>query len=87
IHRATAVGPLERGTIRLEVNGVERQRGDLADMIWSVPEIVAILSGYFELQAGDLVFTGTPAGVGPVQRGDRLVGSVDGIGELSVRIV
>lgn len=87
IHRATAVGPLERGAIRLEVNGIERQRGDLADMIWSVPEIVAILSEYFELQAGDLLFTGTPAGVGPVQRGDRLVGSVDGIGQLSVRIV
>lgn len=87
IHRATAVGPLERGAIRLEVNGVERQRGDLSDMIWSVPEIVSILSEYFELQAGDLLFTGTPAGVGPVQRGDRLVGSVEGIGELSVRIV
>lgn len=69
------------------MNGVERQRGDIADMIWSVPEIVSILSEYFELQAGDLLFTGTPAGVGPVQRGDRLVGSVEGIGELSVSIV
>ena len=86
IHPAAAVGHPAAGAIRLEVNGVERQRGDLADMIWSVPEIVAILSGYFELQAGDLIFTGTPAGVGAVARGDRLAGSVAGVGELAVTI-
>ncbi|OHC67764.1 MAG: 5-carboxymethyl-2-hydroxymuconate isomerase [Rhodocyclales bacterium GWA2_65_20] len=87
IHPATEIGHPQRGAIQLEVNGVARQRGDLADMIWSVPEIVAILSEYFELQAGDLVFTGTPAGVGPVLRGDRLVGSIAGLGELSLTIV
>ncbi len=86
IHPVFAVGHPERGAIRLEVNGVERQRGDLSDMIWSVPEIVAILSGYFELRPGDLIFTGTPAGVGAVSRGDRLVGAVAGVGELSVVI-
>lgn len=86
IHPAAVVGHPAAGAIRLEVNGVERQRGDLADMIWSVPEIVAILSGYFELQAGDLIFTGTPAGVGAVARGDRLSGSVAGVGELAVTI-
>lgn len=86
IRPATATGHPAAGAIRLAVNGVERQRGDLADMIWSVPEIVAILSGYFELQPGDLIFTGTPAGVGAVARGDRLEGSVAGVGELSVVI-
>ena len=86
IHPVAAVGHPQRGVIRLEVNGVERQRGDLADMIWSAAEIIATLSEYYELQAGDLVFTGTPAGVGPVQRGDRLDGSVEGLGTLSVVI-
>jgi fumarylpyruvate hydrolase len=71
------------GRIWLEVNGEARQSGDIADMIWSVPEIIAELSTWFELAAGDLVFTGTPAGVGPLQRGDRVRGGVDGIGELS----
>ncbi len=87
IHPAASIGHPRRGAIRLDVNGVERQRGDLADMIWSVAEIVAALSGYFELQPGDLVFTGTPAGVGAVARGDRLDGSVEGLGNLSVLIV
>jgi fumarylpyruvate hydrolase len=68
------------------VNGETRQRGALSDMIWSVPEIIAILSEYYELQPGDLIFTGTPAGVGPVQRGDMLRGSVEGVGELLVAI-
>lgn len=86
IHPVSAVGHPARGAVRLEVNGAERQRGDLADMIWSVPEIVATLSGYFELQPGDLIFTGTPAGVGAVARGDRLEASVAGVGELSVII-
>jgi fumarylpyruvate hydrolase len=88
----SAIVPAERcghpksGVIRLEVNGVERQRGDLSDMIWSTAEIVAILSGYFDLKPGDLVFTGTPAGVGAVERGDHLLGSVAGVGELSLTI-
>ncbi len=84
---ATRSGHPLRGAITLNVNAVERQRGDLADMIWPVAEIIAKLSGYVTLQAGDLIFTGTPAGVGKVERGDRLEGVVEGVGTLSVRIV
>jgi fumarylpyruvate hydrolase len=86
IYTVTDVGHPRQGAIGLEVNGAARQRGDLSDMIWSAPEIVAILSEYFELQAGDLIFTGTPAGVGAVERGDHLVGKVEGLGELSVAV-
>lgn len=87
IHRVTEVGHLARGAIWIEVNGVERQRGDLSEMIWSVPEILAELSTYFELRPGDLVFTGTPAGVGRVGRGDSLVGGIDGLDILRTTIV
>ena len=87
IRRRDETGPMDRGTIRLTVNGTERQRGDLSDMIWSAAEIVAILSEYYELKAGDLVFTGTPAGVGPVVAGDRLVAGIAGLADLSVDIV
>ncbi len=86
IQPAAAIGHPAQGAIRLDVNGDERQRGDLADMIWWVPEIVAILSEYFELAPGDLIFTGTPAGVGPVKRGDVLFGSIENVGSLSVAI-
>jgi fumarylpyruvate hydrolase len=86
IHLAAAIGHPAQGAIRLAVNGVERQHGDLSDMIWWVPEIVAILSEYFELAAGDLIFTGTPAGVGAVQRGDVLLAGIEGVGTLSVAI-
>ncbi|MBN8475276.1 fumarylacetoacetate hydrolase family protein [Sulfuritalea sp.] len=75
------------GRVWLTVNGTLKQEGDLADLIWSVPETIAHLSKYFELCPGDLIFTGTPEGVGPVVRGDRMVGAVDGIGELSIRVV
>ncbi len=82
------VGALpERAGIWLQVNGAERQRSDIARMIWSVPEILAHLSAYVELAPGDLVFTGTPEGVGPLERGDRLLGGIDGLGELAVEIV
>jgi len=73
-----------RGRIWLEVNDEARQSGDIADMIWSVPEIIAELSTWFLLAAGDLIFTGTPAGVGPLQPGDRVRGGVDGIGVLTL---
>ena len=76
-----------RGRVWLTVNGKLKQEGDLADMIWSVPETIAHLSKYFELAPGDLIYTGTPEGVGPVVRGDTLEGSVEGIGDLSIRIV
>lgn len=82
IARAADIGHPERGRIWLEVNGKLRQEGDVGDMIWRVPEIVAELATWFELEAGDLIFTGTPAGVGPLQPGDRVRGGVDGVGLL-----
>jgi len=87
IRPAAEMGHPEQGAIWLEVNGEPRQRANLSEMIWSVPEIVAELSTYFELRPGDLVFTGTPEGVGPVQRGDSLVGGIDGLETLRVTIV
>ena len=78
---------LTRGAIRLSVNGVTKQEGDLADMIWSVAEQIAELSRGSELKAGDVIMTGTPAGVGPVERGDELVGSIAGLPDLRLRIV
>ncbi|TVO59336.1 fumarylacetoacetate hydrolase family protein [Denitromonas halophila] len=75
------------GEIWLDVNGVRRQTGDLSDMIWSVAEAVAGLSRYFELKPGDLLMTGTPAGVGAVVRGDVLSGGVAGVATLAVKIV
>ena len=84
---ASRSGHPTRGRVWLTVNGKMKQEGDLADMIWSVPETIAHLSKYFELAPGDLVFTGTPEGVGPVVRGDTLTGGVEGLGELSIRIV
>jgi fumarylpyruvate hydrolase len=86
IHRAADVGPLERGAIWLEVNGAERQRGDLADMIWSIPETIAYLSRFFELFPGDLIFSGTPDGVGAIERGDVMKGGVDGIGSFEFKV-
>jgi fumarylpyruvate hydrolase len=79
---AAKSGHPSKGRIWLEVNGQPRQQGDLADMIWSVPEIIAELSTWFELAPGDLIFTGTPAGVGPLNPGDRVQGGVDGVGIL-----
>jgi fumarylpyruvate hydrolase len=87
IHPVAEVGHPAAGEIRLEVNGQLRQRGDLADMLWSVPAIVAKLSTLVRLAAGDLIYTGTPSGVGPLQRCDRLAGSVAGVGTLAARIV
>lgn len=87
IHRVGDVGHPGRGAIWIEVNGTMRQHGDLSEMIWSVPEIIAELSTYFELRPGDLVFTGTPAGVGRVVRGDSLVGGIDELDTLRTTIV
>ncbi len=69
------------------MNGERRQTGDLNQMIWKVPEIVAYLSGLFELFPGDLIMTGTPSGVGAVKRGDQLHGHIDGIGDVRTRVV
>lgn len=87
IRPVAASGHVEDGAIWLEVNGETRQRASLSEMIWSVPEIVAELSTYFELRPGDLIFTGTPEGVGPVRRGDSLVGGIDGLETLRTTIV
>jgi fumarylpyruvate hydrolase len=80
-------GHVSSGRIWLEVNGASRQDANIAEMIWSVPEVLAELSTLFELQPGDLVFTGTPAGVGSVQRGDSIVGGIDGLETLRTTIV
>ena len=76
-----------QGAIWLEVNGTRKQSGDLNQMIWDIPHQIAFLSGLFALRAGDLIFTGTPAGVGAIKRGDRLKGHIDGIGDLEVSVV
>jgi fumarylpyruvate hydrolase len=87
LHPVGAVGQLARGKIWLDVNGRRRQPGDLADLIWDDPLTLAFLSQYYELLPGDLVFTGTPAGVGAVVAGDRLDGGIDGLGTLAISIV
>jgi hypothetical protein len=79
---ASKLGHPTQGAVTLEVNGQRRQTGDLNQMIWKVPEMIAILSEYFELQPGDIVMTGTPSGVGAVSRGDVIVGRVEGVGEM-----
>jgi fumarylpyruvate hydrolase len=86
LRRASETGHSGSGRIWLSVNGQVRQDADLKDMIWNVSEALAELSTYYVLQAGDLLFTGTPAGVGPVTRGDKLHGGVEGVGEISVII-
>jgi fumarylpyruvate hydrolase len=83
IRPAKLCGHLARGRITLSVNGELRQDGDLADMIWGVPDIIASLSRFVALAPGDLIFTGTPAGVGALQAGDRVEGSVEGAGSVS----
>jgi fumarylpyruvate hydrolase len=81
------IGHPTKGAIWVDVNGTRRQTGDLAQMIWDVPNQIAFLSRLFALQAGDLIFTGTPAGVGAVTRGDVMTGHVDGVGDLVVSVV
>jgi fumarylpyruvate hydrolase len=85
--RPVSLGHVERGRIWLSVNGETRQQSDVSEMIWSVPEVIAELSTFFELKAGDLIYTGTPAGVGPVKPGDRMECGIDGLETLSNTIV
>jgi len=87
IYPAARIGHPSRGAITLSVNGAEKQRGDLAQLIWNVPEIIAQLSAQYDLRPGDLIYTGTPAGVAPVGPGDVLHGVVDGVGTLTVTII
>ena len=86
IIRVQDIGWLDKGAITLAVNGTEKQRGDLSDMIWSVPEVVANLSQFYHLQAGDLIYTGTPEGVGPVVAGDVITGQIEGLANLSLTL-
>jgi fumarylpyruvate hydrolase len=84
---ADQVGHPAAGLVQLKVNGKPKQTGDLNQMIWKVPEMISYLSDYFELAAGDVIMTGTPAGVGPVVPGDVLEAHVAGVGDLTVRVV
>ncbi len=86
IYPAGTGGDPLRGEISLTVNGTLQQRGDLSEMIWNVPEIVSKLSQSYQLEPGDLIMTGTPAGVGPVVPGDVVVGHVQGFGSLTLTI-
>ena len=86
IQPVSRVGHPVEGGIRLAVNGDIRQNGDLNQMIWKVPEMIAYLSRFFDLKPGDLIFAGTPAGVGAVVRGDEMVGRIDGLGEISFKV-
>lgn len=86
IHPRKDVGLIESGEIWLTVNGKDRQRANLAEMTWKVPEIIAELSTLFELAPGDLIFTGTPAGVGALVKGDVIEAGIDGLTTLRVTI-
>jgi fumarylpyruvate hydrolase len=85
IRPAKEVGDLT-GAIRLKVNGEVRQDGKLSDMIWSVAEVIAEASKLWRLEPGDLIFTGTPSGVGPLNRGDQVLGEIDGVGEVAFTV-
>lgn len=86
VYPVSVVGHVARGAIQCEVDGAPRQNGRLEDMIWSVPEIVAILSRSVALAAGDLIMTGTPEGVGPLVAGDVCVIRIEGLGEIRTEI-
>jgi fumarylpyruvate hydrolase len=84
---ASEIGHPTSGAVTLKVNAEIRQQGDLNQLIWKVPEMISYLSGLFTLQPGDIIMTGTPAGVGAVVRGDVLEGFVEGIGKIEVVVV
>ena len=87
LHSVEKVGHLDYGRIELKVNGALKQEGDMNQMIWKVPEMISYLSEYFELQAGDVIMSGTPSGVGAVVRGDVMEASIEGLGNLVVKVV
>ncbi|WP_428700011.1 fumarylacetoacetate hydrolase family protein [Stappia sp.] len=86
VHPAEAIGHPHKGFIRLAVNGTVKQEADLAELIWSVPEVVSILSHSIALRPGDLIMTGTPAGVGPLVAGDICTVAIEGMGEITSTI-
>jgi fumarylpyruvate hydrolase len=77
---------LDKGALELSVNGDVKQKSDLSKLIWNIPELLADLSKFYHLRPGDLIFTGTPEGVGPLQAGDRIEGRVDGVGTIELKI-
>ena len=94
--RSAPVGPLRpvsetghmtQGRIALKLNGALKQEGDMNQMIWKVPEMISYLSEYFELAAGDIIMSGTPSGVGPVVKGDKLEATIEGLGSLTVEVI
>ena len=87
IHPVSKIGHLTKGAISLAINGAVRQSSDLEKMIWSVAEQIAKLSEAFELKAGDIIYSGTPENVGPVVKGDVLLCKLDGLPDMSIRIV
>jgi fumarylpyruvate hydrolase len=82
----TKSGEINYGSIQLSINGSERQRGDINQMIWKVPEVISRLSELFVLHPGDLIYTGTPAGVGPVNIGDRIEAAIENVGTLNITV-
>ena len=86
IVRAAEIGHPSKGRIWLSVNGSVKQDADISQLIWSVPEVIAFVSASMALAPGDLIFTGTPAGVGPLVTGDAVTGGIDGIGDIGIRI-
>ena len=86
IYPASTIGHLAAGRLVLTVNGETRQEGDLNQMIWKVPEMISYPSQYLELASGDIIQSGTPAGVGPIVKGDVMIVTIDGLGSLSVTV-
>jgi len=86
IHPAAKIGHPKTGRIWLAVNGAIKQDADIAELIWPVPDIIAFISASMALAPGDLIFTGTPSGVGPVNPGDTITGGIDGAGEIEITI-
>ena len=86
LRRVEEVGHPAKGRIWLAVNGQVKQDSDIAKLIWPIPDVISIASRSMELRPGDLIMTGTPEGVGPIQRGETITGGVDGIGEIKIAI-
>jgi fumarylpyruvate hydrolase len=86
IHPIAGTGEITKGAIALSVNGAQKQKGDIAQMIWNVAEIISNLSKQYKLEPGDLIYTGTPAGVGPVVPGDKIECAIDGLGTLRIGV-
>ncbi|WP_419186986.1 fumarylacetoacetate hydrolase family protein [Candidatus Halocynthiibacter alkanivorans] len=84
---ASEIGHPDSGAVWLKINGEMRQEGDLNQLLWKIPEMISYLSDLFTLKAGDVILTGTPSGVGPVQRGDKMHGHVAGVGDLRVDVI